>query len=137
MSGPFKTNTRSQWASLNPVVLAGEPGIGKSTNFYHASRILLNDKKVDMAIICMKEYSLEYGLPFDRINKLILTDFENLKNKQAFKNKSDFLIFSKITDEVIVKEGLNDWPLFLAEHQCNFYVQNESNLISNLINIKF
>ena len=120
----------------NQLLIQGEV-IGKSTNFYHASRILLNDKKVDMAIICMKEYSLEYGLPFDRINKLILTDFENLKNKQAFKNKSDFLIFSKITDEVIVKEGLNDWPLFLAEHQCNFYVQNESNLISNLINIKF
>ena len=31
MSGPFKTNTRSQWAALNPVVLAGEPGIESDT----------------------------------------------------------------------------------------------------------
>jgi hypothetical protein len=27
MSGPFKVNTRSQWASLNPVLMAGEPGL--------------------------------------------------------------------------------------------------------------
>jgi len=131
-----KSGKRLGVAFNNQIIIQGEV-IGRPTNFYHASRILLNDKKVDMAIICMKEYSLEYGLPFDRINKLILTDFENIKNKQASKNKSDYLIFSKITDEVIVKEGLSDWPLFLAEQQCNFYVQNESNLISNLINIKF
>lgn len=31
MSGPFKVNTRSQWAALNPVVLAGEPGIESET----------------------------------------------------------------------------------------------------------
>jgi len=31
MSGPFKVNTRSQWGALNPVVLAGEPGIESDT----------------------------------------------------------------------------------------------------------
>ena len=31
MSGPFKVNTRNQWAALNPVVLAGEPGIESET----------------------------------------------------------------------------------------------------------
>ena len=31
MSGPFKVNTRSQWAALNPVELAGEPGIESET----------------------------------------------------------------------------------------------------------
>jgi hypothetical protein len=31
MSGLFKVNTRSQWAALNPVVLAGEPGIESET----------------------------------------------------------------------------------------------------------
>ena len=31
MSGPFKTNTRSQWATVNPVLLAGEPGIESDT----------------------------------------------------------------------------------------------------------
>jgi hypothetical protein len=31
MSGPFKVNRRSQWAALNPVVLAGEPGIESET----------------------------------------------------------------------------------------------------------
>ena len=111
--------------------------IGKPTNFYHASRILLNDNKVDMAIIWMKEYSLEYGLPFDRINKLILTDFKKVKNKEAIKNKADYLNFLKITDEVIVKEKSSEWPSFLEQHHYNFYVQNESNLISNLINMKF
>jgi hypothetical protein len=31
MSGPFKVNTRSQWAATNPVLLAGEPGIESDT----------------------------------------------------------------------------------------------------------
>jgi hypothetical protein len=31
MSGPFKTNTRSQWATVNPVLLAGEPGLESDT----------------------------------------------------------------------------------------------------------
>jgi hypothetical protein len=31
MSGPFKVNTRSQWEALNPVVLAGEPGLESDT----------------------------------------------------------------------------------------------------------
>lgn len=31
MSGPFKTNTRSQWAAVNPVLLAGEPGLESDT----------------------------------------------------------------------------------------------------------
>lgn len=31
MSGPFKTNTRSQWAAINPVLLAGEPGLESDT----------------------------------------------------------------------------------------------------------
>ena len=31
MSGPFKVNTRSQWGALNPVVLAGEPGLESDT----------------------------------------------------------------------------------------------------------
>ena len=31
MSGPFKVNTRSQWAAINPVLLAGEPGIESDT----------------------------------------------------------------------------------------------------------
>ena len=31
MSGPFKVNTRSQWAATNPVLLAGEPGIENDT----------------------------------------------------------------------------------------------------------
>ena len=31
MSGPFKVNTRSQWATVNPVVLAGEPGLESDT----------------------------------------------------------------------------------------------------------
>ena len=32
MSGPFKVNTRSQWSSLNPVLMAGEPGVEKETD---------------------------------------------------------------------------------------------------------
>jgi hypothetical protein len=32
MTSPFKVNTRSQWATLNPVLLAGEPGIESDTN---------------------------------------------------------------------------------------------------------
>jgi hypothetical protein len=31
MSGPFKVNTRSQWGALNPVLLAGEPGLESDT----------------------------------------------------------------------------------------------------------
>ena len=31
MSGPFKVNTRSQWAATNPVLLAGEPGVESDT----------------------------------------------------------------------------------------------------------
>ena len=31
MSGPFKINTRSQWSALNPVLMAGEPGVEKET----------------------------------------------------------------------------------------------------------
>jgi hypothetical protein len=31
MSGPFKINTRSAWASQNPVLLAGEPGVESET----------------------------------------------------------------------------------------------------------
>jgi len=31
MSGPFKVNTRSQWTALNPVLLAGEPGLESNT----------------------------------------------------------------------------------------------------------
>jgi len=31
MSGPFKVNTRSQWAALNPVLMAGEPGLESDT----------------------------------------------------------------------------------------------------------
>jgi hypothetical protein len=31
MSGPFKVNTRSAWASENPVLMAGEPGIESQT----------------------------------------------------------------------------------------------------------
>ena len=31
MSGPFKVNTRSQWTALNPVLLAGEPGLESDT----------------------------------------------------------------------------------------------------------
>jgi len=31
MSGPFKVNTRSQWAATNPVLLAGEPGFESET----------------------------------------------------------------------------------------------------------
>lgn len=31
MSGPFKVNTQSQWAALNPVLLAGEPGVELKT----------------------------------------------------------------------------------------------------------
>jgi hypothetical protein len=31
MSGPFKSNTRSQWATVNPVLLAGEPGLESDT----------------------------------------------------------------------------------------------------------
>jgi hypothetical protein len=60
-----------------------------------------------------------------------------MKNNEAIKNKSDHLIFLKISDEVIVKEGSSQWPLVLSEHQCNFNIENESNLISNLISIKF
>jgi cyanophycin synthetase len=131
-----KSGKRLGVALNNQLLIQGEV-IGKPTNFYHASRILLNDNKVDMAIIWMKEYSLEYGLPFDRINKLILTDFKKVKNKEAIKNKADYLNFLKITDEVIVKEKSSEWPSFLEQHHYNFYVQNESNLISNLINMKF
>ena len=32
MSSPFKVNTRSQWATLNPVLLAGEPGLESDTS---------------------------------------------------------------------------------------------------------
>jgi hypothetical protein len=32
MSSPFKVNTRSQWATLNPVLMAGEPGLESDTN---------------------------------------------------------------------------------------------------------
>ena len=32
MTSPFKVNTRSQWATLNPVLLAGEPGLESDTN---------------------------------------------------------------------------------------------------------
>ena len=32
MSGPFKVNTRSQWSALNPVLMAGEPGVEKETD---------------------------------------------------------------------------------------------------------
>jgi hypothetical protein len=31
MSGPFKVNTRSQWSALNPVLMAGEPGVESNT----------------------------------------------------------------------------------------------------------
>jgi hypothetical protein len=31
MSGPFKVNTRSQWAAQNPVLMAGEPGVESQT----------------------------------------------------------------------------------------------------------
>ena len=31
MSGPFKVNTRSQWSTVNPVLLAGEPGLESDT----------------------------------------------------------------------------------------------------------
>jgi hypothetical protein len=31
MSGPFKSNTRSQWATVNSVLLAGEPGLESDT----------------------------------------------------------------------------------------------------------
>jgi len=31
MSGPFKVNTRNAWASQNPVLLAGEPGVESET----------------------------------------------------------------------------------------------------------
>jgi hypothetical protein len=31
MSGPFKVNTRSQWAAQNPVLMAGEPGLESQT----------------------------------------------------------------------------------------------------------
>jgi hypothetical protein len=31
MSGPFKINTRSQWATVNQVLLAGEPGLESDT----------------------------------------------------------------------------------------------------------
>ena len=31
MSGPFKVNTRSQWTALNPVLMAGEPGVESDT----------------------------------------------------------------------------------------------------------
>jgi hypothetical protein len=31
MSGPFKVNTRSAWATQNPVLMAGEPGIESQT----------------------------------------------------------------------------------------------------------
>ena len=31
MSGPFKVNTRSQWTALNPVLMAGEPGLESDT----------------------------------------------------------------------------------------------------------
>lgn len=31
MSGPLKINTRSQWSALNPVLMAGEPGVEKET----------------------------------------------------------------------------------------------------------
>jgi len=31
MSGPFKVNTRSQWSAVNPVLLAGEPGLESDT----------------------------------------------------------------------------------------------------------
>ena len=32
MSSPFKVNTRAQWASLNSVLMAGEPGLESDTN---------------------------------------------------------------------------------------------------------
>jgi hypothetical protein len=31
MSGPFKVNTKSQWAAQNPVLMAGEPGVESET----------------------------------------------------------------------------------------------------------
>jgi len=31
MSSPFKVNTRSQWAALSPVLMAGEPGLESDT----------------------------------------------------------------------------------------------------------
>lgn len=31
MTSPFKVNTRSQWAALNPVLIAGEPGLESDT----------------------------------------------------------------------------------------------------------
>lgn len=31
MSGPFKVNTKSQWAAQNPVLMAGEPGLESET----------------------------------------------------------------------------------------------------------
>ncbi len=31
MSGPLKINTRSQWSALNPVLMAGEPGVESNT----------------------------------------------------------------------------------------------------------
>lgn len=31
MSGPLKVNSRSQWADLNPVLMAGEPGLESDT----------------------------------------------------------------------------------------------------------
>jgi hypothetical protein len=32
MTSPFKVNTRSQWATLNPALLAGEPGLESDSN---------------------------------------------------------------------------------------------------------
>ena len=119
----------------NQLVIQGEV-IGKSTNFFHASRTLLSDNKVDLVILCMNEYSLKLGMPFDRITKLILNDCEKEKNKQTLNNQSEYLIFSKISDEIIVKEGSLEWPLFLQKNHLNFHIHNEANIISKLLNVK-
>ena len=83
----------------------------------------------------MSDYSFENGLPFDRIDKLICTDFDIKINNQELIKKSNCLIFSKITNHILVKEGSHLWSQFLAEQQCKFDIQSESNLMLNISNI--
>lgn len=129
-----KSGNRLGVAVNNQLLIDGDV-IGKSTNFYEASRVLLNDKKVDMAIICMSDYSFENGLPFDRIDKLILTDSDIKINNLELIRKSSYLIFSKITNHILVKEGSYFSVQFLEEEQCKFDIQSESDLMLNISSI--
>jgi hypothetical protein len=66
---------------------------------------------------------------------LILTDSDIKINNLELIRKSSYLIFSKITNHILVKEGSYFSVQFLEEEQFKFDIQSESDLMLNISNI--